>query len=180
MKKLSFMIVVVSLIATSALTIIACNKNNASKSTGKQVETQGSVLQKTTSQYMFGDLQLRRNRGKKKKGVDLGKACNCNYCFGICSNGEAEEFEPQSFVNSNVIIEDLGDGTAYFYVLEQPDIDVTADPTLYVDDNVLCDFNGTLKTIIASTYPFSTSGGVITIGSQSYTYYGSTIVTITP
>lgn len=100
--------------------------------------------------FKIVEFNLRRGKGVKKKGPGKGTDCACYSCIGICGAHVIEATEETS-IGGNVIIEDLGGGTAKLYILEQPDIDVTVDPTLYIDDDVYYSFNGNTTTILA--YP---------------------------
>ena len=181
MKNLSFMIVAATgLLATTIFTVVSCSKKSA-KTTDKKVSSNQSVQLKTTAPILLGELQLRRGRGVKKKGPNKGTDCDCNYCFGICSNGLASyELVENFFSAANLVVEDLGNGTAKLYFLVQPEEDHTIDTTLYVDDNIKYTYGSNSSVILASAYPFNPTGGTVTIGNVTVTHYGTAIVSITP
>lgn len=180
MNKIKFIKSAMGCLVSSVIVIISCSDRAVAGVKIMNEINKSGIESKMTNQFVFGELQLRRSRGSKKKGVNKGVACDCNYCFGICANSGVEDFEPQAFASANVIIEDLGNGSAKLYVLQQPENDVTVDPTLYVDNNIHCNFAGKTVTILANAYNFSTIGGIINIGNKSYTHYGTAVILLTP
>lgn len=183
MKKLILGLSFLAIAATT--TFVACKKDEMKKETNSK-QTGGKEINSLMRPSGGGllqvfNVQLHRKNGTKQGGVWEGKPCACTYCFGLC--------KPQPGVvssddvvsgNDNVVMENLLNGTAKIYILEQPDSDVNTDPTLYVHENIEISFLSNVSTISSGEYPFSNIGGTIIIGNTSHTYYGTAIVNLVP
>jgi len=122
-------------------------------------------------------VELHRYKGHMRR--EPYSACNCVHCFGMCDAVILGiPLRTTSESENNVILEKTSASTGVIYILEEPDLDVTVDPTFYVDTTVTVFTSDDTMKILPSNYPFNNSGGTLTIDSVSYDYHGTVNVSI--
>lgn len=167
-------------IIVCTITLFSCKKSDQNSTTGITPKPNLHALAKQNGDNGLS-LQLHRANGNKHGGAWNGYPCNCVFCFGICTGHLTEDSDGGvDMATTNVIMHDNGNGTGTLYILETPDDDVKTDPTMYVDNNVICQNASGTETVAikAGQYRYTDEAGTKTFFGVNFNYIGTAVVSI--